>query len=206
MLAMVGVLALAGCSLGKASPPVHYFALTALAETASGQPAADANVGVGPVFVPRYLDRSGIVTREGNAELRVDALNRWGEPLDDMLASTIAENLVRILRSDGIVAYPWPPESQIDQRVYVRIVRFEISNDGQAHLVCQWHVSRGDNDTPLVRTELVSKPTGSGIDRQVMALSDTVAQLSGEIAAVLARGTPAAADRSSTEAPTQIAI
>ena len=60
-LAVVTVLMLAGCSLGKASPPVHYYALTALAETASGGPTANANVGVGPVFVPRYLDRSGIV-------------------------------------------------------------------------------------------------------------------------------------------------
>jgi uncharacterized lipoprotein YmbA len=191
-LAILVVLALGGCSLGKASPPVHYYALTPLAEAASGEPAAEANVGVGPVFVPRYLDRSGIVTREGNAELRVNALNRWAEPLDDMLAATIAENLVRILRSDGVVAYPWPPDAKIDQRVYVRIVRFEIGADNEAHLVCQWQVSTDANDGPLVRTELVSKPSGSGVDRQVMALSDTVAQLSGAIAAVLARDTTAA--------------
>jgi uncharacterized lipoprotein YmbA len=170
-----------GCALGGTSPPVHFCTIEPLAERSGA--ASDASVGVGPVLVPRYLDRAGLVTRKDDAEIEVASYARWAEPLDDMIASAIAENLVRLTGSHRIFAYPWPNEQRVDHRVFVRIVQFEIGADGAAHLVCQWQIeSKGAAQPRVERTELTVQPAGSSAGKQAVALSETIAKLSREIA------------------------
>ncbi len=43
-------------------------------------------VAVGPVALPAYLDRSGIVVRRAGDEIVISTGHRWGEPLGDGLA------------------------------------------------------------------------------------------------------------------------
>jgi uncharacterized lipoprotein YmbA len=184
---MTALLGIVGCTLGGRSAPIQYYVLKPLAEAVSTQAPSTSTLGVGPVVIPQYLDRTGIVSRKGGSELAVDERARWAEPLDEMLARTIAENLVRLTGSPRVFAYPWTRDIAFDQRVYVRIVQFEIGDDGAAHLVCQWQHSKGDAEPMLVRSSLRASPSGSSTDAQVAALSDTVASLSREIAEAVAR-------------------
>jgi len=183
--AVVLVLLAAGCSLGGSSPPVHFYKVEPLAERNAGA-TSNTSVGVGPVLVPLYLDRAGLVTRKHEAEVGVSDEDRWAEPLDDMLATAIAENLVRITGSDRIYAYPWPNAAHVDHRVFIRIVQFEIGTDGNAHLVCQWQVESTGVAEPVVRrAELTVSPASASPGPHVIALSETIATLSREIADVI---------------------
>lgn len=184
---MALLLGIVGCTLGGRSAPIQYYVLEPLAEAAQTETRSTSTIGVGPVVIPQYLDRTGIVSRKGGSELVVDERARWAEPLDEMLARTIAENLVRLTGSPRVFAYPWTRDITFDQRVYVRIVQFEIGDDGAAHLVCQWQTSAGDDEPTLVRSSLRASPNGASIDAKVAALSDTVATLSREIAEAVAR-------------------
>ena len=183
----------AGCSIGGKSAPVHFYKVEPLAEQSAA--SSEVSVGVGPVLVPRYLDRAGLVTRKADAEIDVSDDDRWAEPLDEMIATAIAENLVRLTGSRRIFAYPWANTLRVDHRVLIRIVQFEIGIDGAAHLVCQWQLeSTGNEQRRIERTELTVRPTGSSAGKQVMALSEAVATLSQEIAAALAAVEELAAD------------
>ena len=63
------------------SPPVRYFSLSSTV-TGGGQDAENAVVlGLGPIRMAEYLNRSQIVTRGSDAEIKVDEFNRWAEPL-----------------------------------------------------------------------------------------------------------------------------
>jgi uncharacterized lipoprotein YmbA len=181
-IAVVVLLLAAGCSLGGSSPPVHFYKVEPLVERDTGG-SSTVRVGVGPVLVPRYLDRAGLVTRKRESEIGVSEYDRWAEPLDDMLATAIAENLVRLTGSDRIYAYPWPNEQHVDHRVFIRIVQFEIGTDGAAHLVCQWQLESTGASEPMVRrTELAVTPSSASPGPRVTALSETVATLSRQIA------------------------
>ena len=187
---LLALLTATGCSLGGRSAPVRYYVLEPVAEaTVATRSNTNATTGVGPVAIPRYLDRSGIVSHRDASELIVDDGARWAEPLDDMLARTISENLVRLTGSSRVFAYPWARDHTFDHRVWVRIVQFEIGADGAAHLVCQWQHATGTDEPTLVRSTLTAQPRGSTAGDRVAALSETVAALSTEIAATIAGGT-----------------
>jgi uncharacterized protein len=187
-LALFALLTATGCTLGGRSAPIRYYVLEPVAEAgATARADTNATTGVGPVTIPRYLDRSGIVAHRDGSELVVDDANRWAEPLDDMLARTISENLVRLTGSSRVFAYPWAQDYTFDHRVWVRVVRFEIGTDGAAHLICQWQHAAGTDEPTLVRSTLTAQPRSSTAGDRVAALAETVAALSAEIAAAIER-------------------
>ena len=70
-LLVVGVALYGGCSWN--SSPVHFYVLAASRQTAPAPSTArepGPTIGVGPITLPRYLERNNIVTRR-DAELEV---------------------------------------------------------------------------------------------------------------------------------------
>mgnify|MGYP000004657022 CR=1 FL=1 len=73
---------LVGCAT---TPSSNFFVLSAGEVPTQGSPSGIA-LSIGPVDLPRYLDRPQIVSREGDNRLEVDEFNRWGGALDDVSA------------------------------------------------------------------------------------------------------------------------
>src|SRR6266852_2558216 len=68
LCSLVGLFLLAGCAGGKVS---RYYVLTPIAV---GKLPHDPNgiaIGIGPVVIPQYLDRQGVVTRTGSNRIDV---------------------------------------------------------------------------------------------------------------------------------------
>src|SRR5919108_2844543 len=104
VLGLVGVplgasLVIGGC----ASQPSRFYLLSAgpNAETASLEMSGrqGPTIGVGPVTLPRYVDRPQIVTRTSPYELKVAEFDRWGEALDPNFSRVLGENLALLLPS-----------------------------------------------------------------------------------------------------------
>ena len=57
-------------------------------------------IGVGPITVPKYLDRPQIVTRSGRNQLALGEFDRWAEPLQDNVLRVLAENLAFLIPTD----------------------------------------------------------------------------------------------------------
>lgn len=192
-----------GC-LGR-SAPARFYVLAGVprssAATPSAEPVRGPELGIGPITLPRYLERTNIVTRRGT-ELEVAEFDRWGEPLSDSVPRAIAANLATLLRTERIVVFPWPSVTTIDHQVVIDVIRFDGRLGGDVLLEARWRVLGREKKELVLRYSALTEATGeSGYPALVAAMSRSLAALSREIAdAVKTLPAPSAGRRSVADA------
>lgn len=192
-LACLGmVLCLAACG---SSPPNQYYRLTPQANptTTGEQPA----LGVGPVSIPDYLRRSGMVyAGEGN-QLLIAEQERWAEPLDEGIKRVVALNLARLLHTDNLRLFPWQLNDIPDYAIKLAVLELH-TEQGDAVLVVDWVIERPAANASVARhISRLRHPLPPGPIRPVdlaPAYSALFYQLSEKIAASI-RAAEAATDR-----------
>lgn len=194
---LVALLLALGCTPAE---PTRFYAITPLSsepvETESG-----LVIGVAPIALAAYLDRSGIVTRTSPNELGVSALHNWIEPLDTQARRILARNLTTLLGTDRVFILPEQRLLPFDYTVEIAIERFDIALapentaaalEGQpqtAILEARWSVFRGDGrelveTTPARIAVAVAEPRD--YERRVAAMSEALGRLSRVIATSIA--------------------
>ena len=184
---LVAALALPGCLSSKES---SFYALSPKTGTAaSGAPAL---VELRRPGVPGYLDRASIVRRVKNHQLRVDPLERWAEPLGDMIGRVLAQNLSSRLTGTQIFVENGAVSALPEAVVAVDVQQFDSADDGKLVLVAQVVIeSPGTRQAARARRfELSGAPADNSIGAQASTMSDLLAQLADRIATML-RETPA---------------
>ena len=183
-------LSLAGCGslLPKPTPSSSkifvLFSPLQAAERRDLDRPGQISLGVGPVRLPGYLDRREIVTRVAENRFDVSENDRWAEPLDENFTHVLAQNLSVLLGSDRIITYPWPLDKKPRYRVQIDVFRFEVNSAGEAELTARWAVvdETGKEAANLNESRLARPAKEKSNDASVAALSETVADLSREIA------------------------
>ncbi len=182
--------ALAGCSaLAPVRDDSRFYVLNAV--TAATErveaPLPDLVVGVGPVTIPEYLDRSEIVARAGAYQIAAIPNARWGEPLQPNLARVLAQNLAVELGTGQVIVFPWVGATQPSYVVTVDVQRFELQEDGAVTLHAHWTLRAFPARTVVaVRETTLAEPasrTDAGM--AAAAMSRAAAGLSKEIAAAV---------------------
>jgi hypothetical protein len=185
---LVGVLLLAGCAR---TASVSYYQLSPLEaprnEPASGE-AGKMVLGIGPVRLPEYLDRSQLVTRLSANRLQLADNHRWAEPLNKNIARVMGENLSALLGTSHIVFHPWPSSRVTDYQLLVEVLHFENESDGAARLVALWSVKGKDGGMvlPERRSSYLVPALSRDQEGQVAALNQTLGSFCREIAQALA--------------------
>ena len=64
-------------------------------------------IGIAPVEVAPYLERSQIITRAGQTRLKLAEYDRWAEPNESTITSVPAANLSRLQPSIQPIIRPW---------------------------------------------------------------------------------------------------
>ena len=165
-----------------------YYLLTPAGDNMAVGDQKPLHISVGPVTLPAYLDRSQIVTRRGTTELKLADGYRWAEPLQKNFSAVLAENLRQQLHQAAIVVYPSGERTNFDYRVTVDVIRFDTDATGDAVLIADWSIQDGKRQlvTSSKRTRYrVNISAASDYAGIVAALSDTVAQLSRDVAAAI---------------------
>jgi uncharacterized protein len=186
---------------GCASQPSRFYLLGALPEAGTmplGTSGAQApTIGVGPVSLPRYLDRPQIVTRTGPNELKLAEFDRWAEGLDANFARVVAENLSLMLPTARVVFFPWLRATTIDYQVTVDVAHFVSQVGGEGLLIADWLIFQGEGPQVVAtgRSRFSAPAAGQDYASMVAALSQTVASLSREIATSLRGMGPRASAR-----------
>jgi uncharacterized lipoprotein YmbA len=88
---------LGGCSLRRQPPPTRLYVLTALPQserTAAPSLTTSDTIGIGPVTLPQYTNRSQIVTGATNPELNRAPFEQWAEPLEANFTRVLTDNLL----------------------------------------------------------------------------------------------------------------
>ena len=135
------ILWLAACGT---SPPNDYYRLTTVdsPSTSGNQPA----LGIGPVNIPEYLNRSGLVYSEGGNQLTIAERHRWAEPLDQGINRVVAINLADLLDTENLRYYPWGQDDIPEYGVKLNVLELDVIG-GEAILVVDWLLYRpGKND------------------------------------------------------------
>ncbi len=173
-----------GCLGSSPTQAPRLFVLDATAPAASGT-KRDVSIGVGPVTLPKRLDRPQILTRITDHEVELAEFDQWAEPLDRSFARAVAENISRSIPTDRVAVYPWNRGADIDWRIEISVTRFEREADGGVTLAARWRVIRGDDSRTFHRgaSRFREIPDGPTVDALVAAMSRVVGALSSEIAA-----------------------
>ena len=124
--------------------PSRFYMLTSIPETAvessSSQDETNIHIGVGPITVPKYLDRYPIVKRSDGAEVIINDIHRWAEPLADNFTRVVAHNLDLLVDTSDISIHPWRDSNEIDYQVVVELLRFDADIHNNIVLSAHWTI------------------------------------------------------------------
>jgi uncharacterized lipoprotein YmbA len=165
--------------------------------TAIAQPAAPAtkessnpggvSLGIGPIRLPGYLDRQEIVTRVSPNRIDLSEYDHWAEPLETNFNRVLGQNLSVLLPINRLVFFPWESTRSPTYQVEVEVLRFEANAAGDVQLSARWVVLDARKKAALKSGEtlLVRQPAAKSTDAAVAMLSETLGDLSREIANAL---------------------
>ncbi len=168
---------LSGCAGTK---PTFYI-LSAEGSLPSG---GGTGIGVGPVTLAEYVDRSNLVIQTGPNKLELVQSHLWAGDLDDSVARVIATNLGRRVKTGNVCTYPWQRDSEIDYQVAMDIREFLAGDDGFARIEVTWRIYSLPG-SKLVRSKtFIAKESIASDDYEavVAAQSRLLGKLSADIA------------------------
>jgi uncharacterized lipoprotein YmbA len=169
--------------------PSNFYVLSALPESEAavvrvGKENALA-IGIGPITLPIYLDRSQIVTRISRNELKMHEFNRWAEPLKENFFRVLAENLSVLLNTVDVSIYSRRISTPVNYHVTIDVTRFDVTSDGKALLIAYWAVLGEDGRKILLKKKSILRAdtASMGYKDIVAAQNQALSGLSRAIAA-----------------------
>lgn len=164
------------------TPDAHFYALST--DGAPNVATSALSLAIGPVDLPRYLDRPQIVTRDGENRLRVDEFNRWGGSLEEEIHRVLASRLGSRLGTQRIYTYPSRIVAATDYRVALEISVFDGTLGGQVRLDAAWSLidDRTADVLTVQRVQYTGRAAGVDYGAYAAALSGLLRQMADDLA------------------------
>lgn len=172
----------AGCAGG--STPVVYYTLQPSTLTPIMAASKTAVIGVGPVILPDYLDRSVLVTRISPNQLHLHQGHHWAGSLRDEILRVVSANLKSACPNVTVLPHPWPGSNPPTVRFRLSILSFEGRPGGDVDLKVAWYVEdMRTNQASLRReTHLRRNVKGDDLEAYAAAMGQALAGLTQEMA------------------------
>jgi len=177
-------LVLAGCG---STPSSNYYVLSKgdLPLPTTREPS----LGIGPVEIPEYLNRNGLVYRRDSHQLQIAQFERWAEPLDEGIARIVGLNLAGLLDTQSLRTYPWHSLHAPQYGVKLKVMSLDADLQ-HASLVVEWLLHKpggnisGDNTVRRQISQFKTPLNGTPIEPGKLPgiYSDLLFQLSAVIA------------------------
>lgn len=177
--------ALIGCGT---TAPSKLYTLDSLTDSGNETPVVTnehlLTVHVGPVKLPKYLDRPQIVTRISPNKIEAADFDRWAEPLKDNILRVLVENLSLLLWDEHTAVSSWEKSASANYRVSVNVSRFDGQLGGNVFLMVNWTIYNKENNKAILerRSVITEASIQSNYESLVSAKSKALANLSREIA------------------------
>ena len=97
-------------------------------------------IGVDTVSVANYLNRPQIVTKkDSNVEVKISEIDRWPEPLSNLLQRTIAENLSNSL--NNVLVKPINSNRKgFDYVIFIELNKLDAKFNDKAYIDLWWFI------------------------------------------------------------------
>lgn len=189
MISIIALVLLAGCR--GTTPPVRFYTLNPVIE--SSQEKTNANVrqnlavGVGPMEMPKSIDRPQLVTRTAPNMLRVDEFHRWAGSLQEDFMRALTANLAVLLNTDQVTAYPWEDYFRPVYRIFLIVHRFDGNPGGQIvlEITCTLTDREGRKSLFVHKSRIEESVPEKDFGALVSAKNRTIARLSRELAQII---------------------
>lgn len=176
-------LLLTGCVSQTSAPRYFLLQATTTVVNYDGGPS----IGLYPITMPEYLQRSALLVDSDDSQLRYSFDGRWGEPLADGIHRVSTLELSRLLGTGNLRRWPWSQKQKPDIEVAITVLALEPQDDTarlsaevsiKDHRTSELHMQR------FIRTwqTTIDEPTDSAIARAHSAL---VQAMNADIAAVI---------------------
>lgn len=150
ILAAMWVCALVVAGCGR-SPDVSHYMLGTARDSAIAEGAPDVAVLVGPVRLPRYLERPQIARRQRGGEIEFDEFSRWLGGFEANLTNALAADLRRRLGSVRVVGYPSSPPFAVDYDVRIHVDEWIVDETNTLRVEVRYALSnRGSKASPIL--------------------------------------------------------
>ncbi len=182
LMIAAALFAVSGCTT---TPPPTFYQLEIPASTQLSGLERGVAIGVGPVNMATYLDRSQIVTRAEAHKLQLSEANVWAEPLKESITRIIGVNLSNMLQTTRVFKYPLRNRAiLLAYRISLDIPRFDGKLGGDVQLVARWTLYKDRGEKALLtRVSVINEATGGdGYERLISAQNRALQALSREIA------------------------
>lgn len=137
---------LLGC---QHSPRKQYYLLSATASNTQST-AITHSIGLGPIVVADYLQRSQLLVNRDENSLHVTENAYWGESLQKGISRVLAINLMNQDSGRAIEVFPWRHDSAPALSIRLHIHELQII-DGKAVINASWKLI--DNVTKKTVTQ-----------------------------------------------------
>jgi len=180
MLLLLGMLLLAGCMAGSKS----FYVLTADGPAPSG---GGVGIGVGPITLAEYIDRSNLVIAQSANQLAVAENHRWAGDLSASITRVTAANLGRHLHTGNVRTYPWRNDGELSYQITLDIRQLHGGADGYAVIEAGWRAyALPERKLKASRTFVDREALGAdGYPALVAAQSRLLSRLAADVAAGL---------------------
>ncbi len=184
-LLLVCLITVWGCANTQ---PTHFYLLRAVQvpENSSMVESTHSGIslGLGPISIPKYLDRPQIVTRVSTHEINLAEFHKWAAPLKENVSRVLEEHLSAILATEGIVPYPWNRSKAPEYQLSLDIIQLDGIKNQEAILKVRWALAREEGREVFYQktsqfSEIIQ---GSEYEDVVEAMSRMFATFSQEIA------------------------
>jgi uncharacterized lipoprotein YmbA len=178
-----------GCLGGGPQP--DFFTLSTASGAGAGPALAarpELGLAIGPIELPRYLDRPEMVTRDGAHRLVLWNVHRWGGSLRTDILRTMAVDLGALLGTAHIAVYPTEARFPLDYRVLLELVEFDGVPGESVTLRGRFTVASGTDGRAIAVEELrIEEPVASPAWEDLVAAQRAVlGRVNREIAARIA--------------------
>jgi hypothetical protein len=137
---------------------------------------------MGPVALPRHLDRDAIVTRIGPNRLKVNERHRWAGSLKNEILRVLTINLKAACPGAGVRSHPWSGPGKPDLRFRLSILQFDGPRAGHVDLKVAWTVESDLGPALRRETQLRQEIDGDDLEAYAAAMGYALAGLAGEMA------------------------
>ncbi len=134
----------------------RFYSLSSLPPNPASH--SSLRLGIGPLKIPRLLNRPQIVSRKNSNEINMAELHQWGGSYEEELLQVMTDNLSTLLETNHIEQYPWKLSFKPNYQIRINIERFDGELGKNIVLKARWRLLRHNKEL-LVKQTLINMPT-----------------------------------------------
>lgn len=136
----------------------HFYSLSSLAQSTDNKSAL--KIGVGPIEIPRLLNRPQIVARKNETEIIISEVSQWGGSFKEDLLQTLIDNLSTLKKTDNVEQYPWKFSYKPDYQIKINFERFDGELGKNIILKARWRLLKNNREVIVRRTRITTPILG----------------------------------------------